>query len=123
MLDYNLDQTSGILALEPKGSLTVDDFKALTADVDAYLAGHDNLTGILLTVAHFPGWESFAALVQHMRFVRDHQKRINRIALLTDNSVLKIPPAVAAHFAHPDFRVFASGNRAAAMNWLKDAQG
>lgn len=51
MLDYSLDQTSGILALEPKGSLTVDDFKALTADVDAYLAGHDYLTGILLTVA------------------------------------------------------------------------
>jgi hypothetical protein len=118
MLDHSLDQGSGILALEPKGSLTVGDFKTLTADVDAYLADHDNLTGILLTAAHFPGWESFAALVQHMRFARDHQKHVNRIALLTDNSLLKIPPTIAAHFAHPEFRVFASGNRAAAINWL-----
>lgn len=118
MLDHSLDQASGVLALEPKGSLTVGDFKTLTEDVDAYLADHDNITGILLTAAYFPGWESFAALVKHMRFARDHQKHVNRFALLTDNSVLKIPPTIAAHFAHPEFRIFASGDRAAAISWL-----
>ncbi len=122
MLDYSLDKTSGILALEPKGPLTVDDFKRLTADVDGYLADHDNLTGILLTVAHIPGWESFAALVEHMRFARDHHKRISRVAVLTDNSLLKIPPQIAMHFAHPEFRVFASGDRAGAIYWLKGSQ-
>ena len=122
MLDYSLDKTDGILALEPKGPLTADDFKALTADVDSYLAGHNGLTGLLLTVAHVPGWENFEALVQHLRFVRDHHKRIARVAVLTDNSLLKIAPHVAAHFAHPDFRVFASGDRAGAINWLKGSQ-
>ena len=122
MLDYNLEKASGILTIEPKAPLTVNDFKALTADVDRYLASHDTLTGVLLGVAHVPGWENFAAFIQHMRFVRDHQKRIARVAVLTDNSLLKIAPEIAAHLAHPEFRVFASGDRAGAVDWLKGAQ-
>ena len=122
MLAYDLDTTSGILALEPKAPLTVDDFKAITADVDGYLSDHSNLTGILLTVAHVPGWASFSALVEHMKFVRDHQKSISRVAILTDNPLLKIPPQIVTHFAHPEFRVFGSGDRDNAMNWLMGAQ-
>jgi hypothetical protein len=38
MLDYNLEKASGILTIEPKAPLTVDDFKALTADVDRFEA-------------------------------------------------------------------------------------
>jgi len=122
MLDYGLDKTSGIPTLEPKGPLTVEDFKAITADVDGYLSDHSNLTGLMLTVAHVPGWASFSALAEHMKFAFDHQKRISRVAVLTDNPLLKIPPQIAAHFAHPEFRVFGSGDRDNAMNWLKGAQ-
>jgi hypothetical protein len=121
-LDYDLEKASGILTIEPKAPLTVDDFKTLTADVDRYLASHDTWNGILLGVAHVPGRENFAAFIQHMRFVRDHQKRIARVAVLTDNSLLKIAPEIAAHLAHPEFRVFASGDRAGAVDWLKGAQ-
>jgi len=123
MLDYHLDKTSGIVSLEPKGPLTVDDFAALTADIDGYLATHNNLTGLLLSVEHVPGWESFAALVQHIKFVRDHHKRVARIAVLTDNSLLKIAPEIAAHFAHPEFRIFASDERAGAVEWLRSLLG
>ncbi len=122
MIEHNLDKTSGLLTLEPKGPLTVDDFQALAAEVDGYLASHLTLTGILLIVEHVPGWESFAALVQHLKFARDHHKRVSRVAVLTDNSLLKIAPEIAAHFAHPEFRVFASGDRVGAVNWLKGAQ-
>lgn len=122
MLDYHLDRTAGILSVEPKAPLEAEDFKVLTTDVDGYVTSHENLTGLLLSVAHFPGWESFAALFEHMRFVRDHHKRIARVAVVTDNPLLKIPPAIAAHFAHPEFRVFASDDRAGGLAWLKGAQ-
>ena len=67
MIDYNLDKTSGILTLEPKSALTVNDFKSLTEEVDGYLANHDKLTGMMISIAHVPAWENFAALVQHVR--------------------------------------------------------
>jgi SpoIIAA-like len=119
VLDHSLDESSGILTLEPKAPLTANDFEALAAEVDSYLANHDHLTGMLLIAAHIPGWENFAALVHHLRFVRDHQKHIARVAVLTDNSLLKIAPEIATHFAHPEFRVFAGGDRASAIQWLK----
>ncbi len=123
MLDHHLDKTSGVLTLEPKGPLTVDDFKAVTVEVDGYLADHLTLAGLLLKVEHVPGWESFAALIQHVKFVRNHHERVARVAVLTDSSLVKIAPEIAAHFAHPEFRIFASGDRAGALNWLKSAQG
>ena len=122
MLKYHLDDTVGILSVEPKAPLAAEDFRALTADVDAYLTSHESLTGLLLSVTHFPGWESFAGLFEHMRFVRDHQKRIARVAVVTDNPRLKILPQIAAYFAHPEFRVFAGADRVGALAWLKDGQ-
>jgi hypothetical protein len=119
MLDYNLDQNEGILSIFPMEKLTEADFEALTTEVDAYLSNHDSLTGLLLTIEHVPSWENFAAVVQHIRFVRDHQKRIARVAVVTDNSLLKIPPQIAGHFAHPEFRVFPRADLSRAENWLK----
>jgi hypothetical protein len=121
MLDYHLDQNTGILSIRPTEKLTVEDFKTLTTDGDAYLGSGRNLAGLLLAVERVPGWDSFAAVVQHIRFVRDHQKRIARVAVVTDNSLLKIPPQIAGHFAHPEFRVFPSADHAGAENWLKSA--
>jgi hypothetical protein len=36
--------------------------------------------------------------------------------------LLKIAPGIAAHLAHLEFCVFASGDRAGAVDWLKGAQ-
>jgi hypothetical protein len=119
MLDYNLDQEEGILSICPMKKLTAADFEALKTEVDDYLSNHDSLTGLLLTIEHVPSWENFAAVVQHIRFLRDHQKRIARVAVVTDNSLLKIPPQIAGHFAHPEFRVFPRSDLSRAENWLK----
>ena len=121
MLEYTLDPQTGVLSIRPEDKLTVADFEKLATDVDAYLRENGKLAGLLLTADHLPGWESFAALVQHMRFVRDHQKRIDRVAVVTDNALLKVPPQIFGHFAHPEVRVFSVSERGRADDWLKGA--
>lgn len=121
MFEHSLDETTGVLSLSPSAALTSDDFRKLAAEVDPYIAGHGELRGLLLTLDHFGGWDSFAAMVDHMRFVRDHQRHVSRIAVVTDNPLLKIPPHIATHFAHPEIRVFALDEKAAALDWLKAA--
>lgn len=123
MLDFHLDQTAGILRIEPKAALTAADFKAVAGQVDAYLATHPRLNGLMLSAEHFPGWDSFAALMEHLRFIREHQKRIARIAVLTDNALLKILPQIAAHFVAPEIREFALGEQDQALAWLRSAEG
>jgi hypothetical protein len=67
----------------------------------------------------FPGWESFGALIGHIRFIRDHHRRIDRVAAVTDSTILTIAPKIAEHLAHPEFKVLRSGERVSAFAWLE----
>jgi hypothetical protein len=44
----------------------------------------------MIRTESFPGWESFGALVSHLKFVADHHRQIERIAAVTDSGFLKI---------------------------------
>ena len=46
----------------------------------------------------FPGWADFAALLSHLKFVRDHQSKIEKVAAASDIGYLRIIPSVVSHF-------------------------
>jgi len=119
MVRFELLKDAGILVIEPRAALSEDDFKAVASAIDPYIEEHGKLTGLLVDAPSFPGWDSFGALVQHLKFVRDHHRKIDRVAAVTDNAFLKIAPRIAEHFAHPEIRVFASAERAQALVWLQ----
>jgi hypothetical protein len=77
----------------------------------------------MIVAERFPGWESFAALVTHIRFVRHHESRIRRIAVVTDSPLLELLPALAQHFVSADVRRFSFDQRAAAFDWLSSRDG
>jgi SpoIIAA-like len=54
-----------------------------------------------------------------MRFVHGHHRKIERVAAVTDSTLLQIAPRIAAHFAHPEIRVFASDQKDKALAWLQ----
>jgi hypothetical protein len=53
---------------------------------------------VMIYARSFPGWESFGAIVSHLKFVADHHRRIERIAAVTGGKFLKIMPRIADHF-------------------------
>jgi hypothetical protein len=116
---FELLKDAGILVVEPKGALSADDFLAIARTIDPHIEEHGKLTGLLIDAPSFPGWDSFGALIQHLKFVRDHHRRIDRVAAVTDNAFLQIAPRIAAHLAHPEIRVFAGDDRAQALAWLQ----
>lgn len=71
MINYKLLHDRGILALMPEGPLEVADFTVITSQVDAYLAGLGKLHGVFIRAKSFPGWKDFAAMVAHLKFVKD----------------------------------------------------
>jgi hypothetical protein len=94
--------------------------KSLTRS-DPYINENGKLTGLLIEAPSFPGWDSWRALIEHISFVRDHHRKIERVAAVTDSTILTIAPKIAEHFAHPKFKVFRSGERANALAWLQGA--
>ena len=118
MVEFELLRDAGVLIIAPKKALTREDFRAISSTVDPYISENGKLTGLLLEAPSFPGWDSLAAVIEHMRFVRDHHRKIERVAVVTDSTILTWAPKIAEHFAHPEFKVFKSGDRAAALAWL-----
>lgn len=121
MLKFELLKEAGVLVVEPRDALTVEDFNAVSRTVDPFIRANGKLTGLLIDAPSFPGWESFAALVGHLKFVRDHHRKIDRIAVVSDSKILAAAPRIVEHFAHPQFKGFGSGERADALRWLQGA--
>lgn len=119
MIAFELSKETGVLIIQPKGALSADDFRNVSRTVDPYIQEKGNLTGLLIEAPSFPGWDSFGALIEHMKFVKDHHRKIDRVAAVTDSKVLAIAPKIAEHFAHPEFKVFGSGEKAQALAWLQ----
>jgi len=119
MLTHELLRDEGILILQPQGPLQAGDFTSLASVVDPYLHEHGTLRGIMVDAPSFPGWDSFAALVSHLRFVRDHHRLIGKIAAVSDSPILSVVPQLASHFVKAKIRHFSANDRATALAWLR----
>ena len=119
MIHAELDPRKGLLIVAPEGPLTAKDFRGVAAIVDPYIAERAVLRGLLVRAPTFPGWESFGALIEHMKFVHNHHRDIERVAAVTDSDFLRIAPAIARHLLRPEIRVFPSNQEAEALAWLQ----
>ena len=119
MIDAELFREDGILTVFPTGALAERDFTALSGLVDPFIEAHGRLDGLMVVAERFPGWDSFAALTTHIRFVRNHESVIRRVAVVTDSPLLELLPALARHFVKAEVRRFAFEQRDAAFDWLK----
>jgi hypothetical protein len=122
MLDHTLDSGNGILHLRPKAALQESDFAELASVVDPYLEGHGELKGVIVEAPEgFPGWSSFAAMTAHLRFVRDHHRRIRKIAIVTDTHLADVAEKLGSHFIAATIKHFPSGQVAEAERWILGA--
>jgi hypothetical protein len=94
----------GVLIVQPTGRLAADAFRRLSVIIEPFIQEKGKLTGLLVDAPSFPGWESFGALIEHMKFVADHQRKIERIAAVAESEILKIAPKIAQHFAPSKIR-------------------
>ena len=58
MIEFELLRDAGVLIVAPKGALTVEDFRAISRTVDPYISENGKLTGVVLEVPAFPGWDN-----------------------------------------------------------------
>ena len=119
MIQHELLREKGVLIIKPDGALRAEDFAALAAAVDPYIERHGELRGLMIEAPSFPGWANFAALLSHLRFVRDHHRRIRRIAVVSDSTLLAVAPKIASHFVRAQVRTFDAADRAAALAWVE----
>jgi hypothetical protein len=118
MLIFELNLAEGILIVEPIGPLESTDFEKLVQEVDPYISEKGKLNGLMIYTKSFPGWDSFAAFLSHMKFVKNHHQKIRKVAAVTASSFLSIMPQVANHFIQAEVKHFDYNDKDAALQWL-----
>ena len=119
MVDHELLRAEGIMILRPNGSLGAADFEGLAQEIDPYIETNGKLNGLMLDADSFPGWKDFAALIAHLKFVRDHHRKIQKVAVVSDSGFLAVAPRFASHFVQADLRHFPQSQGGAALAWLR----
>ncbi len=118
MLSVEIDKINGIVILEPEGPLLQNDFEKAAKVIDPYIEQTGKLNGLIIHTKSFPGWDSFAALISHLRFVKEHHKKISCVAFSTDSVVGTFAEAVASHFVNAKIKLFSYQELEQARNWV-----
>ena len=118
MLSVEIDEVNGLAILEPDGPLTKGDFESAAKVIDPYIENTDQFNGIIIHTESFPGWDSFAALASHLRFVKEHHKKISRVAISTNSVIGNFSEAVASHFMNAEIKLFSYQELEQAKDWI-----
>ena len=119
MLNHKLLLPEGILILEPKERLEAADFEGLAREIDPYIAKHGQLPGLMIHAEAFPGWVNLQAFLAHMRFIESHHHKLQRLAVVSDSSLLAALPKFAAHLVQTEVKHFPESAYEDALQWLE----
>ncbi|MCW7987003.1 hypothetical protein XF35_17460 [Streptomyces platensis subsp. clarensis] len=114
---HHLLPESHVLVVEVEKPLRAQDFDALALTADSWLETHTELAGVVFHAREFPGWENVGSMLRHVRFVRDHHRKVRRVALAADSKLAGLVPHLANHFIQAEVRRFGYDELDDAVAW------
>ncbi len=118
MLSIELDRESAIAVLQLQGELREKDFDAIASVIDPYISEHGKLNGLIINTKDFPGWESFGAMIKHFKFVKNHEKKLTHVALVTDSAIGDLAEIFAKYFVSAKIKHFDFNQFTQAEEWI-----
>lgn len=118
MLEVRLDAARSVLFLHPTSALQKGDFEQLSKTVDPHIERTGGLRGVILDIKAFPGWESLGAMAAHFKFVRDHHRKVKKIAVVTDAKIGNLAEKLGSHFVAATIKRFPADKLPAAEKWI-----
>ena len=76
------------------------------------------MPNLVIQSPSFPTWSNFAALMEHLRFIRGHHRQIEKVALVSDARALDVAPRIARLFVSARLRHFPADGLGAALDWV-----
>ncbi|NOZ23166.1 MAG: STAS/SEC14 domain-containing protein [Planctomycetes bacterium] len=108
----------GIVQVKVLGKLEKSDFAEKIGPLaDEVIAEQGKLNGLILDLTAFDGWDGLPALLEHMRFVKNHHKYVRRLAVLGNKTWQKVLPRLAQVFVNAEVKTFDAADAAEA--WVK----
>jgi len=121
MLNITFDKEYPIVTLEPEEKLSQMDFETAAKIIDPFIKIHGKLLGVIIETESFPGWKDFAALLEHLTFIKKHHKKVKRVAFVTDSVIGGAAEHITSHFVDAEVKHFPYGAHKEARNWILEA--
>ena len=106
-----------VLKIIPSEKLREADFRRLAERVDPMIAKCGQVR-LLIDVSGFNGWDSYAAFQAHAGFIKNHQRNVERIAVIVGHDWQHWVVDAARMFLHPEARAFDKGREDEAQRWV-----
>ena len=118
MVQLELRSDEGVLIVKPLEPLTAGDFVAIAHTANGYLESRGTLNGLIICFENFPGWKNIQGLYSHLQFVRNHHKKIKKVAFVTNSKIVKLVINIVKYFVHPEAKYFKYNQENSAMRWI-----
>ena len=112
-----LTAADNIVEVALKGNIRAHDFDRIRQHIDELIAKYGEIC-LLIDASEFEGWQDIEAAKSHFLFIREHNRRVERIAILGSQQWQYWLGAVVAVFVHPEVKCFESNERESALRWL-----
>ena len=109
--------SANALKIVPPEKLKAYDFLELAPQVDAIIAEHGTIR-LLIDASHVGGWENMAAFEKHAGFMRDHQMKVERIAVIASHDWQHWVIGTVRVFVHPEVRSYDEAQVLDALQWI-----
>jgi hypothetical protein len=97
--------------------LKADDFRQIQPQIDSIISQQGKIR-LLIDASGFNGWENIAAFERHAGFVRTHQHKVERIAVIAGHEWQHWLIGAFRVFVHPQVKAYDKGHESEALQWL-----
>ena len=97
--------------------LRADDFRQLAPQVESIISRHGKIR-LLIDASRLHGWQDIKAFEAHAAFVKDHQMKAERVAVIAPHEWQHWLVGAVRVFLHPAVRAFDRDQEGEALRWL-----
>jgi hypothetical protein len=108
----------GVLKVIAPTKLQSGDFVELARQIEPIIRETGQLR-LLIDASDLEGWKDLTALEEHAAFVKSHQEKVDRIAVIAAHDWQRWLISAIKVFLHPEVRIFEANQEDAAVSWLK----
>jgi hypothetical protein len=109
--------SGNVLRIAAPDKLKTDDFRQIAPQVDSIISRYGKVR-LLIDASGFNGWENIAAFENHAGFVKNHQQKVDRIAVIVAHDWQHWLIGAVRVFLHPEVRAFDKSHESEALKWI-----
>jgi hypothetical protein len=116
MIKTDIISANALRLIAPK-KLKAEDFRQLRPQIDSLISQHGKIR-LLIDGSEFDGWDNIAAFQAHVGFIRSHQQKIERIAVIARHDWQHWVIGAVRMLLHPEVRAYDRNHENEALQWI-----